>query len=129
MNNQSQKILNSYKRQIEKESLQKKIDELNTRWVLLRKKSLEIRSRLESNSSQWSALLGSLNELIIWCKNQYGQVDSKIQTVQADPVALQKQINDFKVKKRKYTNKLKKFKCYYVLILRYLCAMLNTRNQ
>ena len=120
LNTQSQKIIDSYKRQIEKEALQKRIDELNTRWIILRKKSLEIRykkpfkqlsvnirlfscflirSRLESNSSQWTALLSSLNELIIWCRNQANQIELRKQYVQADPNVIQKQINEFKVKK------------------------------
>ena len=55
------------------------------------------RSRLESNSSQWSALLSSLNELIVWCRSQNNQIDLRKQTIQADPNFIQKQINDFKV--------------------------------
>jgi hypothetical protein len=43
LNNTSQKIIESYKKQADKETLQRRIDDINRRWVLLRKKSLEIR--------------------------------------------------------------------------------------
>jgi hypothetical protein len=56
------------------------------------------RGRLESNSSQWTALLNSLNELIIWCQNQSSQIDSRKKSVQAETSIIQKQINEFKVK-------------------------------
>ncbi len=97
INHSSQKIFDSYKNQSEKENLQRKIDEINKRWILLRKKSLEIRSKLESNSTHWSALLNSLSELINWCKAQNDQLKFKHDNLQLDVNHLQKQINDFKV--------------------------------
>jgi hypothetical protein len=39
----SEKILDSYKKQQEKDNLQNQLDDINNRWSLLRKKSLEIR--------------------------------------------------------------------------------------
>ena len=39
----SQKIVESLKKPTEKETLQSSLDEINRRWSLLRKKSLEIR--------------------------------------------------------------------------------------
>ena len=44
-------------------------------------------------------MLSSLNELIIWCRNQANQIELRKQYVQADPNVIQKQINEFKVKK------------------------------
>lgn len=93
----SQKILDSLKDKAEKENLHFQLDEINKRWSLLRKKSLEIRSRLESNSGQWSALLTSLKELIQWCKSQQQQIIIKKQSLQPDLNITSKQINENKV--------------------------------
>lgn len=93
----SKKILESFKNQTEKDNLQSQLDEINKRWSLLRKKSLEIRSRLESNSAQWSALLNSLKELIQWCKDQQQEICIKKHVLQPDLNSICKQINENKV--------------------------------
>lgn len=64
---------------------------------MLRKKSLEIRSRLESNTLHWSALITSLNDLINWCKTQHNQIILKKKSIQPDSINLQRHINEFKV--------------------------------
>lgn len=97
MTQTSEKILSSFKKQAEKDSLQVQLDEINRRWSLLRKKSLEIRSRLESNSAQWAALLSSLKELIHWCKVQQQEIAIRRQSLQPDLNLVYKQINENKV--------------------------------
>ena len=81
----------------EKASLKAQLDEINTRWCALRKKSLEIRSRLESNSAQWSALLSSLRELIQWCKSQQKEIVIRKRSLQPDLNLVCKQMNENKV--------------------------------
>ncbi len=114
----SHKILDSFKDQLEKDNLQLQLNDINKRWSLLRKKSLEIRqvsslftlkrvfhpitpfnfrSRLESNSTQWSALLSSLKELILWCQSQQNQIVIRKQELQPDINTVSKQINENKV--------------------------------
>lgn len=73
------------------------MEEINKRWTLLRKKSLQIRSRLESNSTQWSALLTSLKELIEWCNSQKDQIVIKRQELQPELSVVSKQIDENKV--------------------------------
>jgi hypothetical protein len=89
--------LDSCKKQSEKDKLKSKLEDINKRWTLLRKKSLEIRSRLESNSAQWSALLNSLKELIQWCHSQQQYINLRKQSLQPDINDINKQINENKV--------------------------------
>ena len=55
------------------------------------------RSRLESNSTQWSALLSSLKELTHWCKSQQQQIVIKKKELQPDINIINKQIEENKV--------------------------------
>ena len=70
---------------------------------------------MESNSSQWTALLNSLKELITWCRNQTNQIDSRKQSVQTDTSLLQKQINEFKVNLNEY-NSLSNFNEFFLKV-------------
>jgi hypothetical protein len=90
-------VSGSLKTQEEKDNLGEQLENINKRWALLRKKSLEIRSRLESNSSQWSALLNSLKELIQWCKNQQNEIVLRKKNLQPDLALTSKQIVESKV--------------------------------
>jgi hypothetical protein len=85
------------KSQEEKDCLGEQLEQINKRWALLRKKSLEIRGRLESNSSQWSALLNSLKELIQWCKNQQNEIVLRKKNLQPDLAVTSRQIVESKV--------------------------------
>ncbi|XP_063403799.1 dystrophin-like isoform X1 [Mytilus trossulus] len=46
--------------------LQRRLEEMNQRWINLMTKSMEIRGRLESNAEQWLHLVNTLQELISW---------------------------------------------------------------
>lgn len=94
---QSTLVLESMKNTSERDGLRTQLDEINKRWCSLRSKSLEIRSRLESNGAQWSALLHSLRELIQWCRVQQKEIDARKRNLQPDLNLVAKQINENKV--------------------------------
>nr|XP_013817322.1 PREDICTED: dystrophin isoform X6 [Apteryx mantelli mantelli] len=61
-----QKILRSLEGSDDAALLQRQLDNMNFRWSELRKKSLNIRSRLEASTDQWKRLHLSLQELLAW---------------------------------------------------------------
>ncbi|XP_058042486.1 dystrophin isoform X6 [Ahaetulla prasina] len=61
-----QKILRSLEGSDDGALLQRRLDNMNFRWSELQKKSLNIRSHLETSSDQWKHLHFSLQELLAW---------------------------------------------------------------
>jgi hypothetical protein len=94
----SHKVLGSLKLASERASLELQLAEVSERWAALRRQSLQIRARLESNSTQWAALLASLRQLVLWCGSQRDQVRLEQRQLLPDAAALAKQIDDNKVK-------------------------------
>ncbi|KAE8750410.1 hypothetical protein FOCC_FOCC002969 [Frankliniella occidentalis] len=66
LNGRGRQLLGSLASQDDALMLQRRLDEMNTRWGHLKSKSMAIRNRLESNAEHWSALLLSMRELIEW---------------------------------------------------------------
>lgn len=77
--------------------MRSRLYDLNKRWNILRRKSLDIRSRLESNSTQWFVLLSSLKELIEWCKEQQKQILLSKHSLQPDLNVINRQLIENKV--------------------------------
>lgn len=83
-----------------------RLDEMNHRWHALKQRSMAIRSRLESNTQHWHALLLSLREIIEWLIRKDMEL-SGFAPLAGDVASVQRQIvshfniyklNEFEVK-------------------------------
>ncbi|XP_052810329.1 dystrophin-like isoform X2 [Mya arenaria] len=48
------------------QQLQRRLEEMNQRWLALMTKSMQIRGRLETNTEQWLRLLHTIEDLLAW---------------------------------------------------------------
>ncbi|XP_013413171.1 dystrophin isoform X2 [Lingula anatina] len=88
----------------EASTLQRRLEEMNQRWIKLQNKSLEIRSRLESNAEQWSKLVKSLQHLIDWVTAQHQELVRQ-QPIGGDVTLVQQQARDQQELKRRLEEK------------------------
>ncbi|XP_035715809.1 dystrophin isoform X4 [Folsomia candida] len=80
-------------RQEDASVLLRRLDEMNQRWHGLKQRSMAIRSRLESNTEHWHALLLSLRELIEWTIRKDTELTA-LGPLGGDVISLQKQMDD-----------------------------------
>ncbi|CAF0734066.1 unnamed protein product [Brachionus calyciflorus] len=95
LNQNSKKILESYKSTNEKQNLENRLDEINKKWDYLISKSIEIKTRLESNSNaECGAVLKSLIDLKSWCKSKECELNDMKKQVQPDVNLVAKLLED-----------------------------------
>ncbi|XP_074663011.1 dystrophin-like isoform X2 [Tubulanus polymorphus] len=75
--------------------LKRRLDEMNHRWMNLRTKSIEIRSRLQTNAEQWTQLLKTLKEIIEWLLQKEEDLQQQ-QPIAGDLNSVYKQNEDHK---------------------------------
>uniref|UniRef100_A0A4W3GWI8 Dystrophin n=1 Tax=Callorhinchus milii TaxID=7868 RepID=A0A4W3GWI8_CALMI len=85
-----QKILKSLQGSEDAILLQRRLDDMNSRWTELRKKSLNIRACLEASAEQWKRLQISLQELLVWLNLKNDELKSRM-PVGGDVTAVQQQ--------------------------------------
>lgn len=94
----SKKILDSLKHDNHKEELQKKLDEIDQKWESLIGKSMDIKSRLETNkTAECDTILQSLDDLENWCSQKSSEIDQMRQKLQLEPNLVLKLIEEINV--------------------------------
>ncbi|XP_034944626.1 dystrophin [Chelonus insularis] len=104
LNTTGRQILNSFTCQEDAIMLQRRLDEMNQRWLHLKTTSMAIRNRLENNSEHWNSLLSSLRELTEWVIRKDIELTSS-GPIQGDIVSLQKMQDDYKGFRRQLEDK------------------------
>ncbi|XP_034253175.1 dystrophin isoform X3 [Thrips palmi] len=104
LNGRGRQLLGSLASQDDALMLQRRLDEMNTRWGHLKSKSMAIRNRLESNAEHWSALLLSLRELIEWVIRKDTELTG-LEPLAGDLATLRKQQDDHRAFRRQLQDK------------------------
>eukprot|EP00062_Callorhinchus_milii_P019591 gi/632974303/ref/XP_007903601.1/ PREDICTED: dystrophin-like isoform X1 [Callorhinchus milii] len=99
-----QKILKSLQGSEDAILLQRRLDDMNSRWTELRKKSLNIRACLEASAEQWKRLQISLQELLVWLNLKNDELKSRM-PVGGDVTAVQQQNDVHRSFKRELKSK------------------------
>uniref|UniRef100_T1IRG4 Protein detached n=1 Tax=Strigamia maritima TaxID=126957 RepID=T1IRG4_STRMM len=104
LNDAGRKLLQSLETQGDAILLQRKLEEMNQRWINLKSKSMAIRGRLENNAEQWNQLLLSLRELIEWVIKKDTELTAQ-SPIGGDVNHIQKQIDDHRAFQRQLDDK------------------------
>lgn len=94
----SKKILDSLKHDEHKEALQTKLKEIHQKWESLIVKSMDIKSRLETNkTAECDTILQSLDDLKNWCCQKLNEIDQMRRKLQPEPNLILKLIDEINV--------------------------------
>lgn len=94
----SKKILDSLKHDEHKEALENKLDEINQKWESIIIKSMEIKSKLETNkTAECDTILKSLDDLKDWCNQKINEIDAMRLKFQPEPNLILKLIEEINV--------------------------------
>ncbi|XP_071957062.1 dystrophin-like isoform X2 [Antedon mediterranea] len=90
------RLLQSDDVQTDAEILQRRLDNMNSRWSGLQHKSAEIRKRLENNAAEWNMLLMDIQEMLDWISYKDAEL-THTQPIGGDYNTVQQQKDDHKV--------------------------------